>query len=303
MMVVLRTLLIWSLSVLWVADCAAQQLTPRAYWPAPKGTKVLVIGYSRTVGDLVLDQSLPVSGADSKIGLGLLAYVQTLDLWGRSSNLVVDIPYANGTTKGLVNQEAQRRNFSGFGDLGCTLTVNLLGAPSMNLEEFQALRANPRPILGASLKVVAPTGSYDSDKLVNISENRWAARVQIGSIIPIKPKLLLELMAGTWFFGDDDDYLTGKREQEPIYSLEADLIKRFRPGFWASLNFTYFRGGRQTIGGEQLDDEQSNLKVGGTVVVPFRGRHAIKLGYANGAKTKYGTNFDQVLLSYQVLLN
>ena len=299
----MRTVLVWFLCLLWAADCVAQQLTPRAYWPAPKGTKVLVTGYSRTVGDVVLDQSLPVSDADSKINFGLVAYVQTLGLWGRSSNLVVDLPYANGTTTGLVNQVSQRRSFSGFGDLGCTLNVNLLGAPSMNLEEFQALRAEPRPILDASLRIVAPTGSYDTNKLVNIGANRWATRVQLGSIIPIKPKLLLELMAGAWIFGDDDDYLTGKREQKPIYSLEADLIKRFRPGFWASLNFTYFRGGRQTIGGEQLDDAQSNLKVGATFVVPIRGRHAIKLGYANGAKTKHGTDFDQVLLSYQILLN
>ena len=37
----------------------------------------------------------------------------------------------------------------------------------------------------------------------------------------IKPKLLLELSASAWWFGDNDDYLLGKKEQDPIYALDA----------------------------------------------------------------------------------
>ena len=47
---------------------------------------------------------------------------------------------------------------------------------------------------------------------------------------------------------------------------------------------------------------QKNLKVGGTLVVPFHGRHAIKFGYANGTVTRHGNDFNQFLVSYQVLL-
>jgi hypothetical protein len=301
-MSILRVVLVWAVCSLWVAEVAAQELTPRSYWPAPKGTRVLVAGYSYTDGDVLFDRSLPVSGVDSKINVGVLAYLQTLGLWGRSTNLLVELPYSQGTTKGFLAQEPARRDFAGFGDLGVTLTVNLLGAPSLTLKDFQALRAKPRPILGASLKVVAPTGRYDADRLINVGANRWAARVQLGSIIPLRPTWLLELTAGAWFFGDDDEYLPGKREQEPIFSGQANLIKRIRPGLWASLDLTYFTGGRQTIGGDRLDDVQKNLKVGGTLVVPFRGRHAIKIGYANGVVTKKGADFNQFLVSYQVLL-
>ncbi len=299
---ILRAVLVWAVCSLWVAEGAAQELTPRSYWPAPRGTRVLVAGYAYTDGDVLFDRSLPVSGVDSKINVGVLAYLQTLGLWGRSTNLLVELPYSQGTTKGFLAEEPARRDFAGFGDLGVTLTVNLLGAPSMTLEDFQALRANPRPILGASLKVVAPTGRYDTDRLINVGANRWAARAQLGSIIPLRPTWLLELTAGAWFFGDDDEFLPGKREQEPIFSGQANLIKRIRPGLWASLDLTYFTGGRQTIGGNQLDDAQKNLKVGGTLVVPFHGRHAIKIGYANGVVTKTGADFNQFLVSYQVLL-
>ena len=287
---------------LWATDSFAQELTPRIYWPAPKGTQVLVAGYSYAAGDLYFAPSIPIKGADSKINAGVLAYLHTLGLWGRTSNLLVELPYAWGTTKGLLAETPASRDLSDFGDLRITLNVNLRGAPSMTLEDFLALRANPHLIIGASLKVVVPTGHYDSDRLINVGTNRWAVRAQLGSIIPLKPTWLLELTAGAWFFGDDDEFIAGKKEQAPIFSAQTNLIKRIRPGFWASLDLTYYTGGQQTVGGNRLGDTQRNMKIGGTIVVPFRGRHAIKIGYANGIVTRYGDDFDQFLVSYQVLL-
>ena len=296
-------MLIFAVCGLWSANITAQELTPRLYWPAPKGTKVLVSGYTYLEGGVLIDQSLPISGVDSSINSGVLAYLQTLGLWGRSTNLMVELPYTWGETKGFVNGTPAQRDFAGPGDLGVTLTVNLLGAPSMAREDFLKLRADPHLILGASLKVVAPTGQYDKNRLINVGANRWAIRAELGSIIPLHPTWLLELSASAWFFEDDDEYIGGKREQAPIYAAQAHLIKRLRPGLWASLDVSTFRGGRQTIEGNRLDDAQRNVKIGGTLVVPFIHRHAIKIGYAAGTVTRYGNDFDQFLLSYNLLLN
>jgi hypothetical protein len=300
---ILRTVTTLVVAIFWAGELAAQDLTPRLFWPSPQGTKVLVTGYSYAAGDVFFDQSLPLYGVDSNINVGILAYVQTLGLWGRTSNLLVELPYTWGNTSGSIEETPARADFSDFGDLKFTLTLNLLGAPSMTREDFLAFRADPQPIVGASLKVIAPTGAYDANKLINVGANRWATRLQLGSVIPLKPTWLLELEGGVWFFGDDDEYLPGARQQDPIYSAQVNLVKRIRPGLWASLDVTYFSGGRQTVGGNQLDDTQKNIKVGGTIVVPFANRHAIKMGYANGAVTKYGTDFDQFLVTYQVLLN
>jgi hypothetical protein len=260
------------------------------------------MGYSHVSGDVIFDRTVPLYGVDSDINVAVLAYMQTLGLWGRTSSFLVELPYSSGYTQGFVGETPAQRDFSGIGDLKLSLQVNLLGAPSMSVEEFLEYRTHPRPILGASLKVIAPTGEYYSDRLINVGTNRWATRLQLGSIIPVTDTWLLELEGGVWFFSDDDEFLPGRREQDPIFSAQANLIKRIRPGLWASLDFTYFGGGRQTIGGEELDDEQHNMKIGGTVVIPFADRHAIKLGYANGARTKYGSDFDQFLVTYQVRL-
>jgi hypothetical protein len=99
-----------------------------------------------------------------------------------------------------------KQDFGAFGDLSMTLNVNLRGAPTMTLEDFQAYRANPRPIIGASLKVVMPTGQYNPDRVVNVGSNRWAARLKLGTVIILKPKWLMEISASTWLFGADDDF-------------------------------------------------------------------------------------------------
>ena len=298
----LPAILVAAVCTLWTVACTAQEISPRLFWPTPKGTQVLVSGYSYATGDVLFDSSIPIEDADSRVNTGLLAYTRTVSVWGRTSNFLVELPYSWGKTQGLLDGEPAKRDFSGTGDLGVTLNVNLRGAPSMTREEFLAFRANPRPLIGASLKVIAPTGQYYNDRAINTGSNRWAARAKIGAIFLLRPKWVLELSAGAWFFGDNDKFVTGKREQDPIYSIETNLIKRIRPGLWASLDLTYYLGGQQTVDGNPLRDKQSNLKVGGTLVVPFWRRHAIKIGYANGVITRYGNAFDQILVSYQVAL-
>ena len=300
-LLVLHGATLWAVGFGMAGVASGQDLTPRAYWPAPRDVRVAIVGYSHVQGDVLFDPSIPLYGVDSKIRNGIAAYLQTFSLFGRTATVVAELPYSWGTTQGLVEDTPARRDFSGLGDLGVTLSVNLLGAPTMTPADFQALRADPHPIVGASLKVVAPTGKYDSDRLINVGANRWATKLEVGAIFPVRPKWLFEFAAGVWLFTDNDDYLPGRREQQPIYAFQAHLIHRFQPGFWASLDANYFTGGRQTIGGDELVDVLHNSRVGAMVVVPFKGRHAIKLGYFLGVRTEFGSDFDQLLVTYQVL--
>ena len=279
-------------------DALAQDLTPRTYWPAPKGTKVLVVAYAHQSGDVVTDPSIPISGVDSRIDSAVLAYQQTIDLFGRTGNIQVELPYVDGTTTGMVSDEPGRRDVSGLGDIAATLTINLLGAPSLTPADFQALRQAPRPILGASIKIVAPTGEYDVDRLINIGTNRWAVRLQLGYIRPLSPKWLLEMSAGAWFFEDNDEFLGMTREQDPIGALNFHLVRRFSPGFWASLDLNYYLGGHTTIGGERSADLQRNSRLGVSVAYPFRGRHAVKFGISEGVVTESGGDYRTITLNY-----
>lgn len=280
----------------------AQELSPRSYWPAPTGTQVLILGTAYTSGDMVPDPSLPISGIDSKITSAFVGYLRTLDLFGRTSNLVLELPYSDGeTSTEHLELGGIKRDYQGVGDLAVTLAINLMGAPAMDKAGFAALRKDPRPILGASLKVVAPTGNYDNDRVINVGANRWAAKAELGTVTVLHPRWLLEFEMGAWFFGDNDDFLGRTREQDQIYSVETHLVHRFGPGFWASLDINGYRGGLSTVDGQRRDDLQRDSKYGATLVYPFAGRHAIKASYSTGSANDSDENFDLYQLSYQLL--
>lgn len=276
----------------------AQDLTPRTYWPAPKGTRLLIVGYAHQTGDVVTDPSIPITGVDSSIDSAVIAYQQTLDLFGRTGNLQFEVPYVDGTTTGMVSNEPGRRDVSGFGDISATLTINLLGAPSMSPGDFQQLRESPRPILGTSIKIVAPTGVYESDRLINIGTNRWAVRFRFGYVRPLSPKWLFEMSAGAWFFGDNDEFLGETRKQDPIGALNFHLVRRFKPGLWASLDLNYYVGGHTTVGVERRADLQRNSRVGLSFAYPFKRRHGVKLGFSEGVVTESGGDFSTITLNY-----
>ena len=105
----LRVIMVCVVCSLWVADVAAQELTPRMFWPAPKGTSILVAGYAYSTGDILFDYSIPIEDADSSINTAVLAYARTVDLWGRTTNFLVELPYSEGTTKGLYLGEPASR--------------------------------------------------------------------------------------------------------------------------------------------------------------------------------------------------
>ena len=279
-------------------QAAAQDLAPRTYWPAPKGTQLLIIGYAHQTGDIVTDPSIPITGVDSTIDSGVLVFRQSLGFFGRSGNIQLELPYVDGTTTGMVSDEPGRRDVAGLGDASATLTINLVGAPSMSPTEFRELRQTPQPILGASIKVQAPTGKYEADRLINVGTNRWAMRFQLGYIQPLTPKWLLEVSAGAWFFEDNDEFLDETRKQDPIGALSVHLIRRFRPGFWASLDLNYYVGGHSTVGSERRADLQRNSRAGLSLAYPFSRKHAVKLGISEGVVTESGGDFRAITLNY-----
>lgn len=286
-----------------VLPATAQELTPRAYWPAPAGTQVLTVGVTHTRGDTIPDPSLPVTGLDSRISTGFVGYNRAFAMAGRTAMVFMQQAYSEGETRAEHEERGQLvRDYRGAGDFSAGLSVNLLGAPAMDGAGFARLRDDPHPILGASIKVVAPTGRYDPERLVNVGANRWAGKMELGYIQPLAPSWLLELDAGVWVFGDNDDLRGFTREQEPIYSAQVHLIKRFGPGFWGSLNFNGYRGGRSTIGERRLNDLQRDSKAGVTLVFPFAGRHAVKASYVHGSVNDSDEDFDVFQLTYQRLL-
>ena len=284
--------------VLWPAIASSQDLSPRAFWPAPKGTNVFAIAYQHSRGDVLTDPSLPVSGVDSRINAGQLTYQRTVSLFNRTSNIQFRLPYIASKTEGLVDGQYRQRELAGLGDAQMVLSVNLRGAPSMDLAGFQALRKNPRTIVGASIAIGVPTGAYDSDRLINAGANRWSSKATIGVIWPMRPTWMFEAYAGAAFFGNNDAYLNRRQEQDPVKAVELHLVKLIRSDLWVSLDWTYYEGGQTTVDGDSRYDMQQNSRAGITFVQPFKRGHAVRASFSSGLNVASGGDFDSLTVSY-----
>lgn len=292
-----KTFCVLALTI-WPGLCLAQELVPRAYWPAPKGTNILIAGYQFSTGDVVTDPTLPISGVDSKLHMMSVGYQRTLGLFGRTATLQFSVPAIDGKTSGEVNGVHRERNLSAFADARIQLAVNLYGAPTMDRAAFQALRANPRPIIGASLLLQPPSGAYDANRVINAGTNRWAAKLGLGAIWPIRPKWLLETDLAVWMFEDNDEFLGQTRKQDPVTSASVHLVHRIRPGFWASLDANYYYGGESQVGNDPHEDLQRNSRLGATMVFPFKRQHAFKFSYSTGVATTSGGDYDLYAVTY-----
>ena len=110
----------------------------------------------------------------------------------------------------------------------------------------------------------------------------------------------LELKAGTTFFTDNDDFYNGKRRsQDPLHSFGAHAIYNLASGVWASLDGTYFTGGRTTVNGDLNDDLQRNWRVGGTLAFPLDAHHSVKLYASNGVSARTGNSYDLYGIAWQ----
>jgi hypothetical protein len=286
------------MGALWSAGACAQELSPRAYWPTPRGTRVLMLSYLNSSGGVLTDPSLPATGVKANINYAQLDYQQTFSLFSRTAILQATVPYAHGSISGFLEGDFVDRNFAGPSDARLRLAVNLLGAPSMDGKAFRELAADPGPIIGASLLLQAPSGEYDSSRLINTGGNRWAIKPAIGAILPIRRTLLFECEIGVWLYGDNNDYLGQKREQKPIWSAQAHLVKVLRSGVWAAVDANYYHGGRTRIEAQQNQDEQRNSRMGVTLLFPLTKGHALRTVYSRNIATSAGGDFDSFSLSW-----
>ena len=278
----------------------AQELTPRAYWPAPIGTKVASIGYSYQKGEVVTDPSLPVEGAQSETHAAKAGYIQFFDLAGRTTSLSLELPYVDATYTGEVEGVPERRRLSGVSDARLRMAINLRGAPAMTREAFRAVLDEPEPLFGVSLLIQAQTGQYDPNRLLNLSSNRWAIKPEIGYIRQIRPGWAAEFALGAWLFTDNDDFQGQHREQEPLAAGEFHLVRPLRTGSWASLDLNFYHGGQTRVDGQDKDDRQSNSRIGVTIARPFKGRQLIRFSASTSLSTKTGGHYDSFILAYQV---
>ena len=292
----MRCLAAWAL-IACAAAARAQEIEPRSYSNAPVGMNFAIAGFAYTRGALEFPAESQLSDAKFTTNTAVLAYARAIDLWGRSGKFDAIVPYMDLSGTARYQGDPVARNVGGLVDPRFRLSVNLYGAPALGLKEFRDYRQDL--IVGASLQVGAPWGQYDPSRLVNIGNNRWS----------FKPELGISKAAGAWtlegklaamVFTDNDNFFGGQhRSQDPIYSAQGNVIYSFAGGLWASLDATYYAGGRTTLNGVRGADLQQNWRLGGTLSFPVDARNSVKVYASSGVFARTGNNFDLLGVAWQ----
>jgi Putative MetA-pathway of phenol degradation len=278
------------------AHASAQELEPGAYWPIPAGLNIATVVNSFNWGDLAFDPAAPIDEGSARINTTSLVFTRAFSLAGRSANVGVAVPMIGGHVEGLyLGEPAEVRRF-GQGDPRLRLAMNLYGAPAMTPKAFASYRQ--QTIVGVSLTVAPPLGQYDPAKLINLGNNRWSFKPEVG-LSRTNGQWVLEMMAGVWLFTDNTNFFGGRtREQDPIAAVQAHVTYRFKRTMWLAGDANYFTGGRTTIGGRQNFDLQRNSRIGATFSSALDRRQAIRFSVSRGAYTTIGADFTAIAVGY-----
>jgi hypothetical protein len=286
-----------AIGALATGAASAQDLEPRALTNLPMGTNFVVFGYAFSYGNVLLDPAIPVEDLNADLHTLVAAYARAIDVFGLSGKIDAIVPASTGRWRGLLERQDTTRIANGIGDPRVRLSVNLVGAPALNREEFADYV--PGTVVGASVQVWVPVGQYDPDRLLNLGSHRWAFVSQIGVSQRLGP-WIVEAYASARFFTTNSDFFGGNTlEQRPFLSAQLHLVRTLSRRFWVALDSGIGAGARGVVNGEPGDNCQSAFRVGITAAGCIVGLHSLKLAAVTTKRIDRGPDFDVVSVAYQ----
>jgi hypothetical protein len=275
----------------------AQDLEPRYLSPAPVGMNFVLAGYTYSRGNVLLDAALPLEGTDAQLHAITLAYARSIDVFGLSGRLSAVVPVANGTWHAEFEGVDTSTARTGFGDPMVVFAVNFLGAPALRGADFAGFQA--KTIVGADLKVRIPIGQYDRSKLFNLGTGRWNFSPRLG-LAHNAGRFVFEGYVSGWFFTTNKNFFGGNTlSQDVLVGFQLHVSYLFRRGFWGAVSFGQGVGGATTVNGEEIDNEQTNNRVGATLAIPITSHHSLKAVFTSGITTRAGADFDTLVIAWQ----
>lgn len=287
------------------AFVSAQDLAPRAYLITPVHSNAVNVTYAFFTGNLLFDGALPITGATARASVSIVSFSHSLRLLGCSASFSASLPYGVGNFHGTVAGAEAAAYRSGMLDSFYRFSINLVGGPAMNLQEFQKWKQ--RTLVGVSFKVVAPTGQYDPTKLINFGTNRWAFKPEVG-LSQRWGHWVVDTYGAVWLFTTNSDFFsqnqfspgTNTQKENPTFAFEGHLSYDVKPRLWASLDGNFWVGGSTILNGVATPNTlQRNSRIGGTVSIPVSRHQSFKFSYNRGAYVLYGGNYQNVAVGWQ----
>jgi hypothetical protein len=302
--------LCWNLALSFVAALVgthavcAQDLSPRAYVITPVHSNVIILSNGYFSGDLDINGAFPITDASGSYNVPIFSYYHSFRLFGRSANATGVLPYGVGNFEGESTVGKTKSVYrSGLLDAGARISVNLKGGPAMELPQFSKWKQ--KTLVGVSLRVIAPTGQYSQNLLINWGTNHWSFKPEIGYSHRFKRNWLVDTYAGVWFFTTNPAFFSltpppQSHSVSPMGSFEGHLSYDLKPRLWVSLDGNFWFGGAATSGGVlNPNTSQLSSRIGVTGSLPLSRHQAFKVSYSDGTYYRVGGDYKNVTVAWQ----
>ncbi len=267
----------------------ASDLEPRSYVHIPVGLNFLALSYVHSEGDLSPAPSSPLNNASLSLDGIALGVSRTFGFLGSSAKIDLAVPYVCYRGEAERNGTPQSAERCETGDPLMRLNWNFLGSPAQTREQFQSL--DQHWVVGTSLQVGAPLGTYHADHLLNAGTNRWLLKPGVGASYRTG-RLQYEAIATASFFEDNKDSLNHSTlAQDPLYIIQLHGIYLLDRGQWLALDANYFWGGETKRNGVAEDTRQDNSRLGFTFSTPLSQKQSIRFSANQGVTTRIGNDF------------
>jgi len=257
----------------------AQFAEAHHYDNAPVGVNQLELAYAYAHSNASLDTSLVVAGAKFNLNQGTITYTRYFDfihhtVWAEASIPIADLG-------GSVSGTSIHGSATGTGDSSYAVTALLKGGPALSVAQFADYQ--PTTTVGISLTMTAPTGQYNSNKLLNLGSDRWSFKPELAISHPFGPdqKWQCDLYAHAYFFTDNTSYHgTEILRQEPLPGLEGHISYFVINNVWVSIDTLYSFRGATFVDGVNQNDAQKNFTLGSEVNISLDPRNSLVFQFA-----------------------
>jgi hypothetical protein len=289
-------ILFFALAVLHACACA-QFTDPRNYQNAPVGINQLELGYAYVHSNTSIDTSFVVSGAKFNLNQGIIDYTRYFSFLHRTAWAEATLPVAN--LSGSITGTDITGSTTGTGDSAYTVALLLKGGPALSPEQFDT--AETTTTIGVSLSTTAPTGQYDSTKLLNLGSDRWSFKPELAISRPFGPdqRWVFDAYANSYLYTNNDRYRGAQiLRQRALVGLEGHISYTFNNTIWASLDTRYSFLGDTIVSGVNQNNSQENFIVGSEVVVSANSRNSFTFEFAKAAIHQNGPSLTGFAVKY-----
>ena len=276
---------------------SAQFNDARAYDNTPVGVSQLELNYAYASSNASLDPSLAIAGANLNLNQGTIGYTHYFGVFHRLTWVEAAVPLAD--LGGSIAGTNVQGSIAGAGDSSYQIAMLLKGGQALTVEQFENYKAVTS--LGLSLTITAPTGLYDSSKILNLGSDRWSFKPEIALSCPLGRDQKWEFDAygnASFYTGNTSYHGKGILRQEALPGLEGHISYSFNDRVWLSLDTRYSFRGTTYVDGVSQNNAQQNFVLGNELNISLSSQNSLTFVFAKAIVHQNGPSATGFSIKY-----